>query len=149
MTRDIELRYSQSGKAVAKGTVACQREYKNNEGKYDADFIDFVAFGKTAEFIAQNTRKGGRIEVVGRNQIDRYEGQDGITRYSHQVVVDSVSPIDWNNDNQGSGQGNTGGWTGGGGDPYGQNPPPNSQSYNSDPFAQGEKIDLKDDDLPF
>lgn len=145
LTKDMELRYTTAGKAVARGTVACQRDFKNADGKYDADFINIVVWGPSAEFIVKNTSKGGRVSLIGRNQINRYEGQDGVVRYNHEVVADTISPIDWNNDgSNNSGNSGAGGWSPGGGG-TGQNNP----SYNNDPFSSGGQIDLNDEDLPF
>ena len=68
LTKDVDLRYLQTGKAVANFTVACQRPFKNQNGEYDADFISVVQFGKGAESTANYMRKGSLIGLTGRIQ---------------------------------------------------------------------------------
>lgn len=105
LTRDIELRFAQgSGNAVAKFTVAVNRNFKNAEGNYDADFINCLAFGKRAETISQYFHKGQRIIVRGRIQTGSYDAQDGTKRYTTEVLVEDFGFIESNN--QGSNQGN-------------------------------------------
>ena len=83
LTRDPELKYSQSGKAFSKFTVAVTREFNREE----ADFINCTAWGKTAETIAEYLRKGRRIALQGRISVSSYE-QNGETKWSTEVIVD-------------------------------------------------------------
>jgi single-strand DNA-binding protein len=85
LTRDCELRYSQSGKAVGNFTLAVNRSYD----KEQADFPNVVCFGKLAENTANYTRKGSLVGVDGRIQTRSYE-KDGRTVYVTEVVADSV-----------------------------------------------------------
>ena len=87
-TKDIELTYTQSGTAVGKGSIAVRRDFKNKQtGEYETDFINFTAFGKTAEIMANYIHKGDKFGINGRLQIDVFDGQDGQRKYFTNVVV--------------------------------------------------------------
>lgn len=86
MTRDPELRRTNSGKAVASFTVAVDRDF----GEKETDFIDCVAWGNTAEFISKYFTKGGMIVVSGRLQIRSWNDKDGNKRRTAEVVADNV-----------------------------------------------------------
>lgn len=77
MTKDVELRRTGSGKAVASFTLAVNKDYKNEQGGYDADFIDCVAFEQRAETISKYVHKGDRFGVVGKLTTRSYENKDG------------------------------------------------------------------------
>ena len=77
MTKDVELRRTGSGKAVASFTLAVNKDYKNEQGGYDADFIDCVAFEQRAETISKYVHKGDRFAVVGKLATRSYENKDG------------------------------------------------------------------------
>lgn len=85
LTRDPELKFGQSGKAYSRFSLAVDRIFQRGE----ADFINCVAFGKTAELIGEYLRKGNRAGVQGRLQMNRYE-VNGEKRTSYDVVVDTV-----------------------------------------------------------
>lgn len=87
MTKDVELRWTQSGKAVISFTVACNRNGDNN----GADFINCVAWQKTAEFIQKHFSKGDMILLHGRLQQRNWEDSNGNKRTAHEVVVESVN----------------------------------------------------------
>lgn len=89
LTRDPEVRYTQSGKACAKYTLAIDRR-KSGDGNQQADFIQCVAWEKTAEVISQYTGKGRKIAVEGRIQTRSYDANDGTKRYVTEVVVQSM-----------------------------------------------------------
>ena len=88
LTRDPEVRYSQGEKAtaVARFSLAVQRRFKR-EGDADADFINCVAWNKTAEFVEKYFTQGRMIIVVGRIQTRTWEGQDGKKNYVTEVIV--------------------------------------------------------------
>jgi len=86
LTRDIELRYTPSGAAVANFTVAVNRKF---EGKEEVSFIDCVAWSKTAEFISGNFIKGQGIFVSGRLQQRRWE-KDGAKMSKLEIVVEDA-----------------------------------------------------------
>lgn len=89
LTRDVEVRYSQGREALAVGkyTLAVPRKYKQ-QGQPEVDFINCVAFGKSAEFAERYFKKGQQVAVIGRLQISSYEGMDGIKRQKTEVVVE-------------------------------------------------------------
>lgn len=96
LTKDPELRYAAgSDIAVCKFTVAVNRAFKKDE----ADFINCVAFNKTAETIANYLVKGRQIAIAGRIQTDGYTAQDGTKRYTTDVVVESFDFCDSNKSN--------------------------------------------------
>ncbi|MGM9979423.1 MAG: single-stranded DNA-binding protein [Clostridium sp.] len=90
LTKDPELRFAAgSGSAVCRFTVAVNRQFKKDE----TDFIGCVAFGKTAEIIAQYLTKGREIAVSGSIRTGSYDAQDGTKRYTTDVAVDSFDFI--------------------------------------------------------
>ena len=92
LTRDPEVRYTQSGKACAKFTLAIDRR-KSADGNQQADFISCVAWEKTAEVISQYCTKGKKIAVEGRIQTRSYE-KDGRKTYVTEVVVNGMEFCD-------------------------------------------------------
>ena len=85
--KQIELKTTQSGKSVASFTLAVNRDYKNAEGKYDADFINCVAYGQQAETISKFVHKGDRFGVDGKINTRTYEKQDGSKVYITEIIV--------------------------------------------------------------
>ncbi|MGE5590260.1 MAG: single-stranded DNA-binding protein [Bacillota bacterium] len=94
LTRDPELRYTPSGKAVANFTLAVDRGRPNQQGQKEADFIDIVVWDKQAETVSQHLNKGRLVAVEGRLQIRSYEAQDGTKRKAAEVVASSVQFLD-------------------------------------------------------
>lgn len=91
LTRDPEMRQTQSGVAVANFTVAVDRRFKNQQGEREADFINCVAWRQTAEFVQKWFRKGDPIAVAGSIQTRSWEGDDGNKRYATEINVDEAS----------------------------------------------------------
>ena len=90
LTREPELRYSQSGDtAIVHFVLAVNRKYKQDGGQ-DADFPSVVAFGKTAEFIDKYFSKGSKMVVEGRLQTGSYTNKDGNKHYTTDVVAEAV-----------------------------------------------------------
>ena len=91
LTRDPELKFGQSGKAYSRFSIAVDRPFQSNADKNSqtADFINCVAFGKTAEFIGEYFRKGRKILLNGKLQMSQYESE-GKKVTTYVVVVDSV-----------------------------------------------------------
>ena len=92
LTRDPELKFGQSGKAYSRFTLAVDRPMQKGE----ADFINCVAFGKTAELIGEYLRKGRKAGVTGRLQMGKYE-VNGEKRTSYDVVVDTIEFLESKN----------------------------------------------------
>jgi single-strand DNA-binding protein len=121
LTRDPELRYTPGGVAVTKFTLAVNRNFKNKDGKQEADFINITTWRNLAENCANFLRKGSLICVDGRIQTGKYE-KDGRTAYTFDVVAEDVRFLDTKS----------------------------SQTNGKDPFHDaGQTIDISDDDLPF
>src|SRR5690625_1663024 len=100
MTRDVDLRYTQSGKAVGNVTLAVNRPFKNQQtNEYDADFISVVVWGKQAENLAQYMKKGSQIGIDGRIQTRTYDDKDGKTVYVTEVVADNIQFLESRKDN--------------------------------------------------
>lgn len=94
LTKDADLKYTPNGVAVAKFTLAIKRNYKNDAGEYESDFINFVAWKRTAEAIANYTQKGLQLAVSGRLQSRTYDDTNGGKRFVVEVIVDTVTFIE-------------------------------------------------------
>ena len=88
LTRDVEVRYSQSGKAFAKMGIAVNRYSKDKEKT--VDFFNLTAFNKTAEFCGRYLRKGSRVLVEGTLQTSNYENKDGVKVNAVDILVDNI-----------------------------------------------------------
>lgn len=86
LTKSVEIRYTQTGIAVANFTLAVKRETKNEE----TDFINCIAYNKTAELISKYLDKGSKVSVDGRIQTGSYENKEGKKIYTTDVIVDKV-----------------------------------------------------------
>lgn len=91
LTRDPELRHTQSGTAVCSFTLAIDRDRKDANGEKQTDFIDCVAWGKQAEFVAQWFSKGMMAIVVGRIQSRKWQDQNGNNRTAIEINCEDVS----------------------------------------------------------
>ena len=89
VTKDIELKTTTSGKSVVSFTLAVNKDRKNENGNYDADFINCVAYGQQAETIGKYVSKGDKFGVFGKLNTRNYEKQDGSKVYITEVIVDS------------------------------------------------------------
>lgn len=139
LTRDIELKYTGGGTAVANFTIACNRPFKSADGKEEADFINCVVWRKAAENMSEYTRKGSLIGVTGRIQTRNYEGNDGKKVYVTEVVCDNVQYLDTKE-------------TSGSDKPAKKEaaaPVKDYPEFNKDVFNKDDTIDITDDDLPF
>ncbi|MDT2864659.1 single-stranded DNA-binding protein [Vagococcus carniphilus] len=138
LTKDVDLRFSQGGTAIANFTVAVNKPYKNQQGERESDFINCTAFGKTAENIANYFSKGVMIGVQGEYQNNNYTKEDGTKVYRDHVKVDNFSFREKRNDSDNSQQSYSN-----------QSREDSDFKRNSDPFGQSSQIDISDDDLPF
>ena len=154
LTRDPELRYTGSNRAVASFTLAVNRQFTNQNGEREADFINIVVWGKQAENVKNYINQGSQIAVEGRIQTRSYDDQNGQRRYVTEVVADAVhfieskasreqrvnNPVPNNSYQQGPVNNAT---------PYDFG---NNQSTHvvDDPFKDfGEEIKVGDNELPF
>ena len=90
LTRDPELRTTNSGTSVASFSLAVDRNYKGADGEKETDFIDCVAWRSTAEFAAKYFTKGRMAAVEGRLQIRPWTDKEGNNRRSAEVIVDNM-----------------------------------------------------------
>jgi single-strand DNA-binding protein len=125
LVQDVELRYTPNGVAVANFTLASQRNRKDANGDYPADFVDCVAWRGLAETIANYTKKGSRLYVDGRLETRIWEKDDGTKVKVTEIQIDNVEIIDWKRDGE-------------------------SKKESGDPFeGEGKPINISDEDLPF
>lgn len=150
LTKDAEIRQTQSGKAVATFTLAVNRPFaRKDSGQQTADFIRCQAWEKTAGVVQQYTHKGSQIGVCGRLQTREYDGKDGKRQFISEVIVEQMDLLDSRREAQESQPAQQTGYSGygqrAGGFQYDQNARPSQ----GNPYAPGETLDLGSDDLPF
>ena len=141
LTKDPELRYTQSGTAVASFTLAVNRSFANQNGEREADFINCVAWQKAAEFVSQYFKKGQQMTLEGRLQVRSYDDNNGQRRWVTEVVTEKVefvgSKNGGNSGSNGAGSGSGGGNAGGSG------------ADSPSQLGWGEEIVFDDNDIPF
>jgi single-strand DNA-binding protein len=139
LTKDPELKYTPNGVAVATFTLAVNRQFANQQGEREADFLNIVVWRKTAENAANYLKKGSLAGVDGRIQVRTYE-QDGKRQYFTEIIADNVQFLETKKSN---------------GNQPPMDPPPETRSNSNytkmdgDPFNGPGQIDISDDDLPF
>ena len=111
LTKDPELRYTASGRAVARFTLAVDRGFKNQDGEKQADFIPITVWRTQAENCAKYLVKGRLVAVAGRIQTGSYETPDGQRRYTTEVVADEVRFLEWGDKGQAQQDGQIPGFT--------------------------------------
>ena len=94
LTKEPEVRYTNTGKVVASFTMAVDRPFTGQDGQREADFIPVVIWGKSAETIGNYVQKGHRLLVEGRLQIRSYDGKDGQKRWITEVIADRFEFIE-------------------------------------------------------
>ncbi len=145
LTKDPELRYTPSGKAVAGFRLAVDRGMSNPQGEKETDFIDIVVWDKQAETVQRYLSKGRLVLVDGRLQMRQYDAQDGTRRTVYEVVAQNVRFLP-DSKNQGEG---------GFGSDFGSEPPAARRTPQQRP-AGGSQAPFgsefnpdDDDDVPF
>lgn len=91
--KEIELRHSPSGVAIANFTLAVERNFKSADGQKETDFIPCVTFKQSAEYAANYLKKGNLCSVDGRLQVRTYDGSDGQKRWVTEVIADSINGL--------------------------------------------------------
>lgn len=143
LTKDADLRYTANGAAVASFTLAVNRQFTNQNGEREADFVNCVVWKKAAETLANFTHKGSLIGVEGRLQSRYYDNQQGQRVFVTEVVTDSFSLLEKKSDNEQRAN---------------NSQPQQSQNHyqgqqgnlGADPFTdRGQPIDISNDDMPF
>ena len=154
LTRDPELRRTQTGTPVASFTLAVDRDFRDKAtGERATDFIDVVAWRQTAEFVSRYFSKGRSAVVEGRLQIRDWTDKEGGKRRSAEVIADNIYFGDSKRDGDGGGSYSTGNHQGGqgGGYPAPQPPADPFGGYGAPP-ADGDQfaeLATDDGDLPF
>lgn len=178
LTRDVEVRKTQSGLSVASFTVACDRRGARQDGanQQSADFISCVAWRQSADFLGQYARKGAMVAVEGRLQSRSYDRNDGTKAYVTEVQCDNVSLCEsratsmsreqnnsygdnsyggnsYNNNGYNNGYGNNGYGNNGYNNGFSQSsysqPNQNGNSMGGSDFGADQGFDISNDDLPF
>lgn len=157
LTRDPELRYTGSGTAVCSFTVAVDRQFRNQNGDRDADFISCVIWRKSAENFANFTHKGSLVGIDGRLSTRNYENNQGQRVYVTEVTVDNFALLEPRSSNQGNNggfnnnqnfnQNNAFNNNNNGGNFGNQNPSQPAANNNQPVFNQDNQVDLST--LPF
>ena len=144
ITAKPEIRYTGSNVPYVRFTVAVNRQFNNQDGTRDADFINIIAWRKQAEVICNYFDKGNQIAIEGRLQTGSYDGQDGNKRYTMDVVADSVQFLESRAQSQSRGQSNSNEPS-----PYDyQNDSTNNLNVDNDPFADfGDSVSIDDNFL--
>lgn len=130
LTKDVELKKTQSETAYVKFTVAVNRQYNKDNDHPEADWIDCVAWRHHAEFIAKYFSKGSKIGIVGKLQTSLYEGKNGQKIKATEVVVNEANFVE----SKGSGQ---------------QSNSPSNEENKSEPKEMEVIATPTDDDVPF
>lgn len=130
LTKDPELRSTQSGLKITSFTLAINRNFKNKEGNYDADFLNCQAFDKRAEFIEKYFKKGNMMAITARAQTRNYDDNDGKKRFVTEFIVEEV-------------------YFAGSNEKKNDTSVEVPQNYTSDYDTAGSEVTLSDEDLPF
>lgn len=146
LTRAVDLRYTSNGTAYASFTLATDRDFKNQNGEKETDFINCVMWRKPAENLANYTKKGSLIGIEGRIQTRNYDNQQGQRVYVTEVLAERFHFLESaktsNNDDLSNEGTNTLG--------FNKNQNSSGNFANSDPFTSGGDVfNVNDDDLPF
>ncbi len=153
LTRDPELRYTGSNIPVATFSLAVNRNFSNQQGEREADFINIVVWRKQAENVKNYLSQGSQVAIDGRLQTRSYDTQDGQKRYVTEVVADNVEFLGSKNASNNNSQPST--------NKAETNSEPTPYDFSdakeetgtdvgSNPFADfGASIEISDDELPF
>ena len=149
VTKDPELRTTQSGLSVVAFNLAVDRQYSNSKGERGADFISCVIWRKSAENFCKFTSKGSLVGIDGRIQTRNYDDKAGKRVYVTEVVVDNFALLESKKDRQNNNADNNANNSNNGNYSKSDNGA-NYDNNSQDPFnGSGDTIDISDDDLPF
>lgn len=151
LTRDVDLRYTSNGTAYASFTVAVERNFKNQNGEKETDFINCAMWRKAAENFANFTHKGSQVGIEGRIQTRNYENQQGQKVYVTEVLAENFSLLEPRNATSRL-EGDRDGFEGGRVNTFNVNKNANTSGNfaNNDPFTGSvDVIDVLDSELPF
>ena len=151
MTRDVDLRYTQSGTAAGSFTLAVDRKFKSKNGERETDFVNCQIWRKSAENFAKFTKKGSLVGVEGRIQTRTYDNAQGQKVFVTEVIVDNFALLESRQASQNNPKSQqTANESETATTNASQTTPNASRANTTDPFANnGQPIDIQDDDLPF
>lgn len=152
LTKNLELKYTGSGIAVASFILAVERNYKNAQGERETDFINCVAWRGTAETISNFAVKGSLLGITGAIQTRNYDNNQGQTVYVTEVVVDNFQMLEPKDvtDSRRSQQGQSSNQSNYQNTQKNNSPFQSGNFSNHDPFENNSNLaDINDDDLPF
>lgn len=134
ITKDIELKETSTGVKYTRFSIAVNRPTKNEEGEYETDFFNVIAWRKTAEFISNYFGKGRKIAIVGRLQQNSYDDNEGNHRTSVEIVANEVYFLDKKKDTEANAE------------PV--EAPTEEPKTDEDVFAEfGDSVELSEDDF--
>ena len=143
LTKDPELKTTPSGTPTTTFTIAVDRNFTNQNGQREADFINCVAWRKQAENISRYCFKGSQVAVEGRIQTRSYDAQDGTKRYVTEIICDNVTFLGSKSSNQSNASYEYK-------EDMGSSSNIETTDLSEDPYANmGDEVALTDDDLPF
>lgn len=146
LTRAVDLRYTSNGTAYASFTLAVDRDFKNQNGERETDFINCAMWRKPAENLANYTKKGSLIGVEGRIQTRNYDNQQGQRVYVTEVLAEKFSFLESAKKDDNGVLSNEGTNT----QSYNKNQNSSGNFAKNDPFmTNGETFDVQDSELPF
>lgn len=131
LTKEGELRSTESGKIIYSNSLAMRNDFKNKDGEYDTEFINFSAWGTTAEYLKKYAKKGNKVLIEGRISTRSYDKQDGSKAYITEVIAEKVELLTYKKEETTT-----------------QNELEVPQNYKTQ-YQENEEISLKDEDLPF
>ncbi len=132
ITKNIELKYNQNNVAITSFTLAVIRKFKNQNGEYESDFINCIAYKSTAELLSKYVKKGDLLGIEGRIHTRNYEDKDGKRIYVTEVIVDSIDFLQAKKDESKQETENS------------------KQKLSDDVFSEfGSSIEITDDDIAF
>ena len=139
LARDVEIKYSQSGSAIANFSIVSSSKYKTQSGeqKEDTCFIDAVSFGRLGEICNQYLKKGSKIKIDGELKLESWTAQDGTKRSKHSINIKEMEMLDSKADNMDKGTELT------------TNAPEQQPSQLQNQQATIPTIDIANEDIPF
>ena len=150
LTRDPESRMTQSNMEISRFSLACQSDLVSRDGERDTEFINCVAFKRSAQTINRQCRKGQMILVQGRIRNSSYDAQDGTKRYTTDVVVDNFEFLGSKNENGGASQSAPASNNSVAYSPEAPASNIETTDISEDPYKDfGDELTLSSDDLPF
>jgi len=135
--KDVDVRYTSAGKAVASFSVATSKSWKNKESgqkEEKTSWHNITAFGKLGEICGEYLRKGSQVYIAGESETDEYTDKEGVKRYSTKIIARDMKMLGGKTDNQSSGASNSN-----------QASQPQSQA----PAFSGADDNAFDQDIPF